>query len=108
MSLAIGKNGLNIKLASMLTGYTIDVYRELEDNVAEEDVYLDDFRDDIDDWVIEALQAMGLDTAKAVLRTSREDLIAKADLEVEQVDDILSILASEFADEAEFQKFIKK
>ncbi|MCQ2111467.1 MAG: transcription termination factor NusA [Bacteroidaceae bacterium] len=108
VSLAIGKNGLNIKLASMLTGYTIDVYRELEDNVAEEDVYLDDFRDDIDDWVIEALQAMGLDTAKAVLRTSREDLIAKADLEVEQVDDILSILASEFADEAEFQKFIKK
>ena len=108
VSLAIGKNGLNIKLASMLTGYTIDVYRELEDNVAEEDVYLDDFRDDIDDWVIEALQAMGLDTAKAVLRTSREDLIAKADLEVEQVDDILSILASEFADETEFQKFIKK
>lgn len=108
VSLAIGKNGLNIKLASMLTGYTIDVYRELEDNVAEEDVYLDDFRDDIDDWVIEALQAMGLDTAKAVLRTSREDLVAKADLEDEQVDDILSILASEFAEEEEFQKFIKK
>jgi len=107
VSLAIGKNGLNIKLASMLTDYTIDVYRELDERSEEEDIYLDDFRDDIDGWVIEALQAIGLDTAKAVMRTPREDLISRADLEDEQVDEILSILASEFADEPEFQKFLK-
>lgn len=107
VSLAIGKNGLNIKLAGMLTGYTIDVYRELDDNVQEEDVYLEDFRGDIEDWIVDAFQTMGLDTAKAVLRADRQMLIEKADLEEDQVDDILSILAQEFADEVEFQKFIK-
>lgn len=108
VSLAIGKNGMNIKLASMLTGYTIDVYRELEEEAAEEDVYLEDFRGDIEDWIIDALQTLGLDTAKAVLRSPRETLVEKADLEEEQVDAVLSILASEFEDEPEFAKFIIK
>ncbi|MCQ2075036.1 MAG: transcription termination factor NusA [Bacteroidaceae bacterium] len=108
VSLAIGKSGMNIKLASMLTGYTIDVYRELENEASEEDVYLEDFRGDIEDWVIDALQSVGLDTAKAVLRASRDMLVESADLEEEQVDSVLSILASEFADEPEFAKFIIK
>ena len=108
VSLAIGKSGMNIKLASMLTGYTIDVYRELEENASEEDVYLEDFRGDIDDWIVDALQTLGLDTAKAVLRASRDVLIEKADLEEEQVDSVLSVLATEFADEPEFAKFIMK
>ena len=67
VSLAIGKGGLNIKLASMLTEYTIDVFRELDENVADEDIYLDEFRDEIDGWVIDAIKAIGIDTAKAVL-----------------------------------------
>lgn len=108
VSLAIGKSGMNIKLASMLTGYTIDVYRELEEETSEEDVYLEDFRGDIEDWIIDAFQTLGLDTAKAVLRASREVLVEKADLEEEQVDNVLSILASEFSDEPEFAKFIIK
>ena len=105
VSLAIGKNGLNIKLASMLTGYTIDVFRQL-DEVQEEDVYLDDFRGDIEDWIVDALHDAGLDTAKMVLRAPREILLESADLEEEQIDEILAILASEFADEEEFHKFL--
>ena len=108
VSLAIGKSGLNIKLASMLTEYTIDVYRELESEVAEEDIYLDDFRGDIEDWVVDALHDAGFETAKAVLRADREILTESVDLEEEQVDDILDILAREFSDEEEFQKFIKQ
>ena len=108
VSLAIGKSGLNIKLASMLTEYTIDVYRELESEVAEEDIYLDDFRGDIEDWVVDALHDAGFETAKAVLRADREILTESVDLEEEQVDEILDILAREFADEEEFQKFIRK
>ncbi len=108
VSLAIGKSGMNIKLASMLTGYTIDVYRELEEEASEEDVYLEDFRGDIDDWIIDAMQTLGLDTAKAVLRAPRQMLLENADLEEEQVDSVLSILASEFSDEPEFAKFILK
>ncbi|MBP5691706.1 MAG: transcription termination/antitermination protein NusA [Bacteroidaceae bacterium] len=108
VSLAIGKSGLNIKLASMLTEYTIDVYRELEQEQAEEDIYLDDFRGDIEDWVVDALHDAGFETAKAVLRADREILTESVDLEEEQVDEILDILAREFADEEEFQKFIKK
>ena len=108
VSLAIGKSGLNIKLASMLTEYTIDVYRELEQEQSEEDIYLDDFRGDIEDWVVDALHDAGFETAKAVLRADREILTESVDLEEEQVDDILDILAREFADEEEFQKFIKK
>lgn len=79
VSLAIGKGGLNIKLASMLTEYTIDVFRELDENVADEDIYLDEFRDEIDGWVIDAIKAIGIDTAKAVLNAPREMLIEKTD-----------------------------
>lgn len=95
VSLAIGKNGLNIKLASMLTGYIIDVYRDTEDNV-EEDIYLDEFKDEIDEWVIDALKNLGCVTAKAVLKAPREMLIEKADLEESTVDNVLNILRSEF------------
>ena len=108
VSLAIGKSGLNIKLASMLTEYTIDVYRELEQESTEEDIYLDDFRGDIEDWVVDALHEAGFETAKAVLRADREILTGSVDLEEEQVDEILDILAREFADEEEFRKFIKE
>jgi N utilization substance protein A len=107
VSLAIGKSGLNIKLASMLTEYTIDVYRELEQEQSEEDIYLDDFRGDIEDWVVDALHDAGFETAKAVLRADREILTESVDLEEEQVDEILDILAREFADEEEFQKYIR-
>lgn len=97
VSLAIGKGGLNIKLASMLTGYTIDVYRDLEAE-GEEDIYLDEFKDEIEPWVIEALKNMGCGTAKAVLNTPRELLIEKADLEENTVDAVLNILKAEFED----------
>jgi N utilization substance protein A len=97
VSLAIGKNGLNIKLASMLTGYVIDVYRDA-DNSFDEDIYLDDFKDEIDEWVIDALKNMGCVTAKSVLNTPREELIEKADLEESTVDNILNILRAEFED----------
>ena len=96
VSLAIGRGGLNIKLASMLTGYTIDVYRELDENHTEEDIYLDEFSDEIDQWVIDAIKSLGLDTAKQVLNAPREMLIEKADLEEETVDGVLKILKAEF------------
>ncbi len=96
VSLAIGRGGLNIKLASMLTEYTIDVFREIEEGGEEEDIYLDEFADEIDDWVIEAIKAIGLDTAKRVLNAPREMLTEKADLEEETVDKVLEILRSEF------------
>lgn len=98
VSLAIGKGGLNIKLASMLTGYVIDVYRDTE-GADEEDIYLDEFKDEIDGWVIDALKEMGCVTAKAVLSTPRETLIEKADLEEDTVDQVLSILKAEFEEE---------
>lgn len=98
VSLAIGRSGMNIKLASMLTGYTIDVYRKVN-NAPEEDVYLDEFSDVIDQWVIDAIKSIGLDTAKAVLNAPREMLIEKADLEESTVDDVLRILKAEFEDE---------
>ena len=94
VSLAIGKGGLNIRLATMLTGYEIDVYRDLDDN--EEDIYLDEFKDEIDSWVIEALKNMGCATAKAVLNTPREELIEKADLEEDTVDNVIKVLKAEF------------
>lgn len=96
VSLAIGRGGLNIKLASMLTGFTIDVFRELSDNDAEEDIYLDEFSDEIDQWVIDAIKSIGLDTAKQVLNAPREMLIEKADLEEETVDGIINVLKAEF------------
>jgi len=100
VSLAIGKGGLNIKLASKLTGYVIDVYRETE-QVFEEDIYLDEFKDEIEGWVIDALKDMGCMTAKSVLSTPRQELIDKADLEEETVDQVLAILNAEFEDDNE-------
>ena len=96
VSLAIGRGGMNIKLASMLTEYTIDVFRVLNEGEADEDIYLDEFSDEIDQWVIDAIKAIGLDTAKAVLNAPREMLIEKADLEEETVDQLLDVLRSEF------------
>ena len=99
VSLAIGKGGLNIKLASMLTEYTIDVYREVPEGEQTEDIYLDEFADEIDQWVIDAIKGIGLSTAKDVLNAPREMLIEKADLEEGTVDDVLRILKAEFEDE---------
>ena len=98
VSLAIGKGGLNIKLASMLTGYDIEVFRQIDNETEEEeeDIYLDEFSDEIDEWVIDALKAIGCDTAKDVLRISREDLIKRTDLEEETIDNVISILKAEF------------
>ena len=96
VSLAIGRGGMNIKLASMLTEYTIDVFRVVNEGEADEDIYLDEFSDEIDQWVIDAIKAIGLDTAKAVLNAPREMLIEKADLEEETVDHLLSVLRAEF------------
>ena len=98
VSLAIGKDGLNIKLASMITEYTINVYREI-DAQQEDDIYLDEFADEIEEWVIEAIKGIGLDTAKAVLNTPRELLIEKADLEEDTVDHLIEVLQAEFEDE---------
>ena len=98
VSLAIGKNGLNIKLASMLTGYTIDVFRELDgtETEDEEDIYLDEFSDEIDQWIIEAIKSIGLETAKSVLNAPRDMIVEKADLEEDTVDDVIRILREEF------------
>ena len=96
VSLAIGRSGMNIKLASMLTEFTIDVFRVVSDTEADEDIYLDEFSDEIDQWIIDAIKAMGLDTAKAVLNAPREMLIEKADLEEETVDYVLGVLRAEF------------
>lgn len=100
VSLAIGKNGLNIKLASMLTDYTIDVFRDI-DAADEEDIYLDEFADEVDMWVIDTLKNIGCNTAKAVLALSREEIMERADLEEQTVDEVLSILSAEFEDEEE-------
>lgn len=94
VSLAIGKGGNNIKLADMLTGYRIDVYRDIAPD--EEDIYLDEFADEIDRWVIDTLKNIGCATAKQVLNTSREDLIDKTDLEENTIDDVIRILSAEF------------
>ena len=96
VSLAIGRGGLNIKLASMLTEYTIDVFREVNGEEEDEDIYLDEFADEIDQWVIDAIKSIGLDTAKAVLNAPREMLVEKADLEEETVDHVLNVLRAEF------------
>ena len=96
VSKAIGRGGMNIKLASMLTEYTIDVFREVDDNEADEDIYLDEFSDEIDQWVIDAIKGIGLDTAKQVLNAPRNLLIEKADLEEETVDNVINVLRTEF------------
>jgi len=99
VSQAIGKGGLNIKLASMLTGYTIDVFRDIDESEETEDIYLDEFSDEIDQWVIDALKTIGCDTAKSVLAIPRADLIRRTDLEEETIDNLLEILNAEFAEE---------
>ncbi len=92
VSMAIGKGGLNIRLSKMITGYDIDVYRELE----EEDVALSDFADEIDTWIIDALKAAGCDTAKSVLELSVEEIASRADLELEQAQKVVEVLKAEF------------
>lgn len=95
VSLAIGKGGSNIKLASMLTEYTIDVFRDV-DELDDEDIYLDEFSDEIDMWVIDTLKSIGCNTAKNVLEISREELIRRTDLEDETIDEVIRIIKSEF------------
>ena len=96
ISLAIGKGGVNIKLASMLSGYTIDVFREIDEEIDAEDISLDQFKDEIDGWVIDELKKLGLTTARQVLGTSREELAQKADLEEETIDEVIRVLSAEF------------
>ena len=96
VSLAIGKGGLNIKLASRLVGYEIDVFRELAEGQAEEDVDLNEFSDEIEGWVIDELNRIGLDTAKSVLALSKEELVRRSDLEEETIEGVLGILKKEF------------
>lgn len=97
ISLAIGKNGLNIKLASKLTDYNIDVFREFDGD--EEDVDLDEFKDEIDEWVIAALKNIGCDTAKSVLELSSEELERRTDLDIETIEGVLNVLKAEFEDD---------
>ena len=94
VSLAIGKGGFNTKLASMLTGYQIDVYREMDGD--DTDIYLDEFNDEIDQWVLDALKGVGFDTAKAVLNTPKKELVDRTDLEEETIDHVLEVLNAEF------------
>ena len=95
VSLAIGKGGLNIKLASQLTGYEIDVYRDIDD-VDYEDVDIEEFSDEIDGWILDELKAIGCDTAKSVIELSSEDLVKRTDLEEETIKEVIKILRSEF------------
>ena len=95
ISMAIGKSGMNIRLASMLTEYTIDVFRDI-DEADDEDIYLDEFNDEIEQWVIDILKSIGCDTAKSVLAIPREELIQRSDLEEETVDDVLRVIKEEF------------
>tara|TARA_B100000900_G_scaffold123357_1_gene104061 strand:- start:2345 stop:3586 length:1242 start_codon:yes stop_codon:yes gene_type:complete len=96
VSLAIGKGGHNINLAGKLSGYEIDVYRD--ENTFEDDVDINEFRDEIEDWVIQSLKNIGCDTAKSVLELTTEDLVSRTDLEIETVEDVIGILKSEFED----------
>ena len=103
VSLAIGKGGLNIKLAGMLTDYSIDVFRDI-DETDEEDIYLDEFADEIDSWVIDSLKNIGCNTAKAVLAMSPEEIMERADLEEQTVEEVIIILSKEFDDEANYNE----
>lgn len=96
VSLAIGKGGLNIKLASRLVGYEIDVFRDVEEGIVDEDVDLDEFSDEIESWIIDELKRIGLDTAKSVLALSKEELVRRTDLEEETVEQVLGVLKKEF------------
>ncbi|MBP3774221.1 MAG: transcription termination/antitermination protein NusA [Bacteroidaceae bacterium] len=98
VSLAIGRNGLNIKLACMLTGYTIDVFRETDGEV-EDDIYLDEFNDEIDQWVIDTIKNAGWKTAREVMAAQRADLLAKTDLEEDTIENVLRVLKEEFEQE---------
>jgi N utilization substance protein A len=96
VSLAIGKGGLNIKLASRLVEMEIDVFRENDTQVAEEDVDLDEFSDEIESWVIDELKRIGLDTAKSVLNLNKEEIVRRTDLEEETAEAVLNVLKKEF------------
>ena len=96
ISLAIGKGGHNIKLAGKLVGFEIDVYRDIDDD--SDDVALDEFADEIEGWVLEELKSIGCDTARSVLDLSVEELVKRTDLEIETVEDVMSILKEEFED----------
>ena len=98
VSLAIGKGGSNIKLASRLTEFEIDVYRE-GDDLEMEDVNLEEFADEIEDWIIEQLKGIGCDTARSVLNLSKEELARRTDLEEETINDVMAILAAEFEED---------
>ena len=95
VSIAIGKGGTNIKLAGQLTGIEIDVYRNNEEYEID-DVDLEEFSDEIESWVIDALKAIGCDTARSVLALKKEEIIRRTDLEEETIEELLSILAAEF------------
>ena len=100
--MAIGKRGVNIKLASRLVGFEIDVYREGSDEEEGDfDIDLEEFSDEIEQWMIDDLKSIGCDTARSVLNLSREELIRRTDLEEEMVDDIIKILRTEFENEGE-------
>ena len=96
VSLAIGKGGFNIKLASKLSGYEIDVFRDTDTVAEEDDVDLDEFSDEIDGWVIDEFKKIGCDTAKSVLELDRDELVRRTDLEEETIDDVIRILKTEF------------
>lgn len=95
VSLAIGKGGFNIKLAGKLTGFEIDVYRDVESEI-DDDVDIQEFSDEIDQWIIDALKAIGCDTARSVLRLDAAELLSRTDLEEETVNEVLRILKAEF------------
>ena len=97
---------MNIKLASMLTEYQIEVFRDIDDNFDEEDIFLDEFLDEIDPWVIDILKGIGCDTAKNVLEIPRDELIRRTDLEEETVDEVIEILSAEFDAESDDQEEI--
>lgn len=99
VSLAIGKGGMNIRLAGMLTDYQIEVFRDLEEGYDEEDIFLDEFLDEIEPWVIDILKGIGCDTAKNVLEIPRDELIKRTDLEEETIDEVLDILSAEFEEQ---------
>ncbi|MBO4369905.1 MAG: transcription termination/antitermination protein NusA, partial [Paludibacteraceae bacterium] len=96
VSMAIGKGGMNIRLAIKLTGYDIEVFRDIANEVQEEDIYLDEFNDEIEQWIIDVFKELGYDTAKSVLAVSRDELLKATDLEEETIDHVIEVLRAEF------------